>query len=190
VLSKRDRSDCSATAAEVPARHVESPNYGLAMQEGLRVVFERRLRPLRIGYRVDPLAARDLGRAIETAAAQWGGLYHPLIPVMERRPAWWRDLLDPQPDTMEDGEGPTLSESEVEQAFKLGTAWRSARRRSRRYRLSPALGSCGAGSRSSAVDPVLPSDPVAQQTGIPLQPLGRLVRAGAGSTAVARSETG
>jgi len=59
------------------------------MREGQRIGFDRRVRPLRVGYRVDPRRGDEVLRAIETATAQWGGLFHVVVPAFQRRPAWW-----------------------------------------------------------------------------------------------------
>lgn len=56
----------------------------------LRIGFSRRRRPLRVGYRVDPLHPPDAWRAIETATAHWGGTLNPLLPAFRRRPTWWQ----------------------------------------------------------------------------------------------------
>lgn len=62
----------------------------MPLADGNRITFERTLRPLRVGYRVDPRSSADLLLAAETATMQWGGRFHALIPVMRRRPSWWR----------------------------------------------------------------------------------------------------
>jgi len=61
----------------------------MALSDGTRLTFERTLRPLRIGYRVDPGSPEELRRVVETATLHRGGRFHALIPVLERRPAWW-----------------------------------------------------------------------------------------------------
>jgi hypothetical protein len=59
------------------------------MTEGL-IRMSRRIRPLRIGYTVNPVSDRDVARAIETATSQWGGKFQPFIPAFRRRPSWWK----------------------------------------------------------------------------------------------------
>jgi hypothetical protein len=50
--------------------------YGGAMATTESIRMLRRVRRLRIGDRVDPVNARDLIRAIETATAERGGMFH------------------------------------------------------------------------------------------------------------------
>lgn len=48
------------------------------------------LRPLRIGFLVDPTDREAISRALRTATCLWGGMMCPLIPVMKRLPPAWR----------------------------------------------------------------------------------------------------
>jgi hypothetical protein len=48
-----------------------------------------RVRPLRVGYLVDPADRVGLYRAIELNSFLWGGSYNPIIPAYRRTPAIW-----------------------------------------------------------------------------------------------------
>jgi hypothetical protein len=48
-----------------------------------------RVRPLRIGFLVDPADRAGLYRAIEVSTFLWGGSYNPIIPAYRRTPAKW-----------------------------------------------------------------------------------------------------
>jgi hypothetical protein len=63
--------------------------FGISVRDGTRLTFETVLRPLRIGYRVDPRSVDHLRGASETAATLWGGVLHALIPALRSRPRWW-----------------------------------------------------------------------------------------------------
>lgn len=49
-----------------------------------------RVRPLRVGYLVDPADRVGLYRAIELNTFLWGGSYNPIIPAYRRTPAKWK----------------------------------------------------------------------------------------------------
>ncbi len=53
-----------------------------------RVTVERTLRPLRVGYRLDPRSRAQIQSAVETATMHWGGAFHALIPSFRSRPPW------------------------------------------------------------------------------------------------------
>jgi hypothetical protein len=48
-----------------------------------------RVRPLRVGFLVDPVDRVGLYRAIELSSFLWGGTYNPIIPAYRRTPAKW-----------------------------------------------------------------------------------------------------
>jgi hypothetical protein len=48
-----------------------------------------RVRPLRVGFLVDPADRAGLQRAIELGSFLWGGSYNPIIPAYRRTPAKW-----------------------------------------------------------------------------------------------------
>jgi len=48
-----------------------------------------RVRPLRVGFLVDPVDRLGLYRAIELSTFLWGGSYNPIIPAYRRTPARW-----------------------------------------------------------------------------------------------------
>jgi hypothetical protein len=48
-----------------------------------------RVRPLRVGFLVDPADRVGLYRAIELSTFFWGGSYNPIIPAYRRTPAKW-----------------------------------------------------------------------------------------------------
>lgn len=48
-----------------------------------------RVRPLRVGFLVDPADRAGLYRAIELGTFLWGGSYNPIIPAYRRTPAKW-----------------------------------------------------------------------------------------------------
>ncbi len=50
-----------------------------------------RVRPLRLGYLVNPADARQVREAIKLSTIVWGGTYNPIIPVFKRIPAAWHD---------------------------------------------------------------------------------------------------
>lgn len=54
----------------------------------------RGLRPVRIGFLVDPGDRASIRLAMSLAACLWGGTQCPLIPVMRRRPQWWPSDVD------------------------------------------------------------------------------------------------
>ncbi|MCF1470595.1 hypothetical protein FS763_01450 [Agrobacterium vitis] len=49
------------------------------------------LRPLRLGYLVDPREKQTVRDVMRMATTMWGGMMSPLIPVMKRLPAEWND---------------------------------------------------------------------------------------------------
>jgi hypothetical protein len=63
--------------------------FGMSLRDGTRLTLERVLRPVRIGYRVDPRSPEQIRCAVETATMHWGGILHALIPVLRSRPRWW-----------------------------------------------------------------------------------------------------
>lgn len=48
-----------------------------------------RVRPLRVGFLVDPADRAGLYRAIELSTFLWGGSYNPIIPAYRRTPSKW-----------------------------------------------------------------------------------------------------
>ncbi|MGF7151885.1 hypothetical protein FHS96_005553 [Sphingomonas zeicaulis] len=48
------------------------------------------LRPLRVGFLVDPADRATIGEVMRLATCMWGGMMLPLIPVMKRLPRAWR----------------------------------------------------------------------------------------------------
>jgi len=57
------------------------------------------LRPVRLGFLVDPRSGQVVRDVMRMATTMWGGMMSPLIPVMKRLPAEWSDknqLLGPQ----------------------------------------------------------------------------------------------
>lgn len=53
------------------------------------ISIDRRARPLRLGFLVDPRSRDSVRSAIEAATALWGGRYCPLIPVFKTAPSAW-----------------------------------------------------------------------------------------------------
>lgn len=45
-----------------------------------------KIRPIRLGFLVDPAKASEIQRAIELNSSLWGGVYNPIIPVSNRLP--------------------------------------------------------------------------------------------------------
>ncbi len=65
-----------------------------------------RVRPLRVGFLVDPADRIGVYRAIELNSFLWGGSYNPIIPAYRRTPAKWeshRVRHLPQPSDIVDG---------------------------------------------------------------------------------------
>jgi hypothetical protein len=48
-----------------------------------------RVRPIRVGFLVDPTNAADVYRAISLSTSLWGGTYNPIIPAYRRMPRNW-----------------------------------------------------------------------------------------------------
>lgn len=67
------------------------------LPDGTRFTADRLLRPLRIGYEVDPRSSADLTRAAQTASLHWGGTLHALLPSLRSRPSWWYPWPSPGP---------------------------------------------------------------------------------------------
>jgi len=49
-----------------------------------------KLRPIKLGFLVNPTDKKALTRAIEINSMLWGGSYNPIIPVFQRLPASWK----------------------------------------------------------------------------------------------------
>jgi len=65
-----------------------------------------RVRPLRVGFLVDPTDRAGLYRAIELSTFLWGGSYNPIIPAYRRTPTRWepdRVRHRPLPSDIVDG---------------------------------------------------------------------------------------
>lgn len=54
------------------------------------ISIDRRARPLRLGFLVEPGAANSVRAGIEAATAIWGGAYCPLIPILKTTPTGWQ----------------------------------------------------------------------------------------------------
>jgi len=50
---------------------------------------DTKVRPLRLGYLVDPGSAAQIHQAIRLSSSLWGGIYFPIIPLYGRMPANW-----------------------------------------------------------------------------------------------------
>jgi hypothetical protein len=60
------------------------------------------LRPIRLGFLINPKDARAIRLAIQISSLLWGGALNPLIPVFKRnKPATWKRSLSPK-DTTQD----------------------------------------------------------------------------------------
>ena len=57
------------------------------------VSLDVKLRPLRVGFLVDPLDRAALTDVLHLATCMWGGTFCPLIPVSDRLPDVWRDPM-------------------------------------------------------------------------------------------------
>jgi hypothetical protein len=55
------------------------------------------LRPVRIGFLVNPRDRTSLSKVLRISNCLWGGMMSPLIPVMARIPLAWRDPVLPNP---------------------------------------------------------------------------------------------
>lgn len=71
------------------------------------ITIDRRARPLRLGFLVDPESHDSVRSAIEVATALWGGRYCPLIPVFKTAPSAWLETHStrnrPSATTIADG---------------------------------------------------------------------------------------
>lgn len=67
--------------------------------ENISISLDKRSRPIRFGFLLkgfsDPVA---LNSAVQINTALWGGRYNPIIPVLRRKPNWWRDTSLTGPD--------------------------------------------------------------------------------------------
>lgn len=61
-----------------------------------------RVRPLRLGYLVNPSDSQQVREAIRLSTSLWGGTYNPMIPVYSRTPSSWADkpLRPPSAETV------------------------------------------------------------------------------------------
>ncbi len=62
---------------------------------------EINLRPIRLGFLVDPVDRQALSEVARVATCQWGGIACPMIPVMDALPPAWCDANLPNPDPNE-----------------------------------------------------------------------------------------
>src|SRR6266404_1086659 len=58
-------------------------------EDATSISIDRRARPLRLGFLVDPDSPDSVRSGIEAATAIWGGAYCPLIPIFKTPPAEW-----------------------------------------------------------------------------------------------------
>jgi hypothetical protein len=91
-----------------------------------------RLRPMRIGFLVNPRNFDAVRRCIQLNTCFWGGLYNPIIPVFDRSPARWH-LLHFRPKGRDIGRGymrffepDVVVEAETGLAAKVG--WKPGER--------------------------------------------------------------
>jgi len=82
------RDACCIT---VPFEDVSSENCDVAQtgDENTRINIERRVRPLRFGFVVDPKDVATVRRAFEINTFLWGGRLNSLIPLYSEAPAGW-----------------------------------------------------------------------------------------------------
>jgi hypothetical protein len=57
----------------------------------MRLAAKLALRPVRIGYLVNPTDLESLRKILQINTCLWGGIYNPIIPAFERAPKRWRD---------------------------------------------------------------------------------------------------
>src|ERR1700732_3723151 len=57
----------------------------------MRFAAKLALRPVRIGYLVNPADIESLRKVLQLNACLWGGIYNPIIPMLDRAPKRWRD---------------------------------------------------------------------------------------------------
>ncbi|RNF34320.1 chloride channel protein [Paracoccus methylarcula] len=62
---------------------------------------EINLRPIRLGFLVNPVDRRTLSEVARVATCQWGGIACPMIPVMDAFPPAWCEANLPNPDPNE-----------------------------------------------------------------------------------------
>src|SRR5437879_10862002 len=71
------------------------------------ISIDRRARPLRLGFLVDPESASSVRAGIQAATAIWGGAFCPLIPILKTPPAEWLKFASsrhpPSAGTIADG---------------------------------------------------------------------------------------
>ena len=56
-----------------------------------RITVQRRLRPLRLAFLVQPNDRKALTRVFEINTCLWGGRHNAIVPVFQRTPEWWAD---------------------------------------------------------------------------------------------------
>lgn len=84
------------------------------------------LRPVRLGYLVNPREKQTVRNVMRMATTMWGGMMSPLIPVMKRLPAEWNDKhLSYRPQQISRGyirffEPDLLVQTQVGQLASLG----------------------------------------------------------------------
>lgn len=62
---------------------------------------EINLRPIRMGFLVNPVDRQALSEVARVATCQWGGIACPMIPVMDALPPAWCEANRPNPDPNE-----------------------------------------------------------------------------------------
>ena len=73
------------------------------------------LRPVRLGFLVDPRSRKVVQDVMRMATTMWGGMMSPLIPVMKRMPAEWTDKsMLQRPQQVSRGYAPALTVDETE----------------------------------------------------------------------------
>ena len=68
-------------------------------------IINLKLRPIKLGFVLDPKNKDSLLKVIEINSALWGGMYNPIIPMFKRRPSKWERYLKKQPSPKEIFEG-------------------------------------------------------------------------------------
>lgn len=98
-----------------------------------------RLRPVRLGFLVNPRDAQVLRGVMRLATTMWGGMMSPIIPVMKRLPAEWSDKSMPYgPQQVSRGyirffEPDILVQTKADQLKNLGLSEVLRQSASRRY---------------------------------------------------------
>lgn len=61
------------------------------MDEPINITLNRKVRPLRLAFLIDPPSRVQLMKAIQINTILWGGRFNPLIPVYRRTPRFWEE---------------------------------------------------------------------------------------------------